>query len=74
MKRPRAAIPRSAQAARSGLARDRKEAAIQLVRLEFDLSRLRRAIDEAERRCGSDRSDYRDKERKRQTLLKILNS
>jgi hypothetical protein len=73
MKRPTTAIPKSPRAARSGVARSRKDAAIQLVRLEFDMSRLQRAIDQAERRSAADRQSFVEKERQRRSLMKILN-
>ncbi|MDG4648425.1 hypothetical protein P6F26_08205 [Roseibacterium sp. SDUM158017] len=73
MKRPKIAMTRSPRAARAGVARNRKEAAIQLVRLEFDMSRLRRAIEAAERRSAADRCDYDEKDRQRRSLMRILN-
>ena len=73
MKRPFTAIPKSPRSARSGVARDRKDAAIQLVRLEFDMSRLQRAIDLAERRSAVDRQSIAEKDRQRRSLMKILN-
>lgn len=73
MKRPAVLIPRAPQGARNGPPRSRKDAAIQLVRLEFDLGRLRRAIAQAERRCLADREALAEKERQRHALLKLLN-
>jgi len=73
MKRPFIAIPKAPRAARSGVARNRKDAAIQLVRLEFDMSRLQRAIDLAERRSAADRQSFVEKDRQRRSLMKILN-
>jgi hypothetical protein len=74
MKRPLMATPRTPGTARIGVPRSRKDAAIQLVRLEFDMSRLRRAIDQSERRSASDRAVYADKERQRQSLMRVLNA
>lgn len=72
MKRPASLVPKSPQGARTGVPRTSKDAAIQLVRLEFDLGRLRRAIDQAERRCSADRATLAEKERQRRALLRIL--
>ena len=73
MKRPKSAVPKTTQRARAGAAGSRKDAAIQLVRLEFDLSRLQRSIDQAERRSAADRLSYAEKESQRLALMKILN-
>lgn len=73
MKRPMSAIPKSPRSARSGVARSRKDAAIQLVRLEFDVSRLQRAIELADRRSAADRQSLVEKERQRRSLMQILN-
>ena len=74
MKRIRIAVPRSPKPARAGAIRGHQDAAIQLVRLEFDMGRLRRSIEQAERRCAMDRRDYKDKDRQREALMKILGS
>jgi hypothetical protein len=73
MKRPQTAVPKSARTARAGVPRSREDAAVQLVRLEFDLGRLRRAIDLSERRSAADRQVYAEKDRRRRALMKILN-
>jgi hypothetical protein len=67
------ASPKTPRTARSGVARTRKDAAIQLVRLEFDMSRLQRSIDQADRRSAADRQSFVEKERQRHSLMKILN-
>lgn len=74
MKKLRSPKLKTVRAAGSQTCRTRQDAAIELVRLEFDLSRLRRSIGVAESRCAADRQDYEDKERQRRTLLTILGS
>ena len=73
MKRLTMASPKMPRTARTGVARTRKDAAIQLVRLEFDMSRLERSIEQADRRSASDRQSFHEKERQRRSLMKILN-
>jgi hypothetical protein len=58
----------------SGLsARTPKEAAVHLVRLEFDRSRIAFGIRQAEERVGRLRAEAAALERRRRALLDVLN-
>lgn len=58
----------------SGLsARTPKEAAIHLVRLEFDRSRIDRGIAQSEQRLAVYHDERRAVERRRRALLELLN-
>ncbi len=72
MKRPRTALPKRPRAAFGAVARSRKEAAIQLVRLEFDLSRLEMGLEQAERRAAQARAEAAERQRQRAALLELL--
>lgn len=73
MKRPVTTIPRSPRRASSALARSRKEAAIQLTRIEFDISRLEMGMQQARQRVAVYREEVEDKLRQKARLLDILN-
>jgi hypothetical protein len=72
MKRPRTLHIRRPKAAGSGTARTSKEAAIQLVRLEFDISRLEQAITQAEARADLARRELTQQQSARHKLMSIL--
>lgn len=72
MKRPHALHPRRPVAQSASVARSRKDAAIQLVRLEFDISRLEMAIDQAAQRSSAYRTELAEKSRQRMALMQIL--
>lgn len=72
MHRPRTA-PMRRPATLSGLAaRTPKEAAVHLVRLEFDRSRVEAGLRAAERRAALYRAEGMTIERRRRKLLEIL--
>lgn len=73
MKRPVTTMPRRARAASSAVARTPKEAAIHLVRLEFDASRLEAGIAQAENRVASYRRELELNTQQRKALLEMLN-
>ena len=72
MKRPVSAHPKSARQIPQPVARSRREAAIQLVRVEFDMSRLELGIDQAQDRLCRYAEELDQRRRKRAALLDIL--
>lgn len=73
MKRPKVQTPRRPRMASGTTARTPKEAAINLVRLEFDAARLQMGIDQAKNRADSYSHELARNKEERQTLLDILN-
>ena len=72
MRRPKT-IPMPRPVLMSGLsARTPKEAAVHLVRLEFDRSRIAFGLCEAERRAASYRAEGAKIDKRRRALLAIL--
>ncbi|MBF9029973.1 hypothetical protein HKCCE3408_06175 [Rhodobacterales bacterium HKCCE3408] len=69
MKRPRITMPKRPRSISGAVARSRKEAAIQLVRVEFDASRLEMAADQAESRAETHRRELDHLNRRRKRLL-----
>lgn len=72
MKQLRAATLRRPKSISSGTVRTKKDAAIQLVRLEFDISRLENAIDLAVSRAEQHRAELAMQTTQRDKLLAIL--
>lgn len=72
MRRGKTSDPRRPLAMSGLAARTAKDAAIHLVRLEFDRSRLDRGIAEAEARIARLRRDLDIVERRRATLLDLM--
>lgn len=72
MKQVRTAIMRRPKTLDGAAARSKKEAAIHLVRLEFDLSRLQAGLDQAEARRAHYTAEIAEKSRKRARLMEIL--
>lgn len=72
MKRPHNHIPSRPRQASCATARTAKEAAIHLVRLEFDASRLEMGISQAERRAATYRAELHQNRQQRDVLLNIL--
>lgn len=72
MNRPNAIAVRRPKTAGSGKARNRKDAAIQLVRLEFDISRLEQAIVQADQRADQARADLLLQIEEREKLMSHL--
>ncbi|WP_037259418.1 hypothetical protein [Roseivivax halodurans] len=72
MKRPFTSVPKRPRNARSLAARTRKEAAIHLVRIEFDIARLELGMSQALQRAEAARGDLVDRIRQRRRLLAIL--
>ncbi|MEL6838797.1 MAG: hypothetical protein AAFP85_05860 [Pseudomonadota bacterium] len=73
MKRPKTQMPRRPQMASGAVAQTPKDAAINLVRLEFDAARLQLGIDQAHNRAQSYQHELARNQEKRQRLLNILN-
>lgn len=74
MKRPRVTIPKRPRSISGAVARSKKEAAIQLVRVEFDAARLELAIQQADDRAGTHRRELALLETRRRNLVAQLNS
>ena len=72
MKRPRIKMPRRPRSISGAVARSNKEAAIQLVRVEFDVARLELAITQAEDRAETHRHELALLDARRQRLLARL--
>ncbi len=73
MKRPKTQMPRRPQMAKGATARTAKDAAINLVRLEFDAARLQMGLDQAQNRAASYQHELTRNAEQRQHLLNILN-
>lgn len=72
MNRPNSISVRRPKTAGAGIARTHKEAAIQLVRLEFDISRLEQAIRQADQRAAQARADLSLQIMEREKLMSRL--
>ena len=72
MKRPKTQMPKRPQMASAAVARTSKEAAIHLVRLEFDAARLQMGIDQARNRAESYQVELDRNKEQRQSLLTLL--
>ncbi|MEO1238050.1 MAG: hypothetical protein AAFW64_00015 [Pseudomonadota bacterium] len=72
MNRPKAMIPRRPKITSSRAARTPKEAAISLVRVEFDVSRLSMGIEQAEQRIRTYQDELGDKLRERERLIALI--
>lgn len=72
MKRPASLLPRSARQIPQPVARSRREAAIQLVRVEFDVSRLELGIAQAQDRLDRSVEALEQRRRRRAALLALL--
>ena len=72
MKRPTTAITRRPRRASAAVARTPKQAAIQLTRIEFDISRLEMGIQQASQRIALYQEEFEDKQRQKARLLAIL--
>ncbi|PJI91438.1 hypothetical protein BC777_0266 [Yoonia maricola] len=73
MKRPKTQMPKRPRMAGSAVARTPKDAAIKLVRLEFDAARLQMGIDQAEGRADCYRAELDHNQKQRKTVMDILN-
>ncbi len=73
MKRPVTTMQKRPRGFSGMSARSRKEAAIHLVRLEFDLSRLELGAAQADQRSAAYRAEIEDKTKQRAALIAILN-
>lgn len=74
MKRPKSQVPKRPKMANTAVARNPKEAAIGLVRLEFDAARLQMGIDQAKERAETYLQELSRNKAERENLLAILNS
>ncbi|MEM9757322.1 MAG: hypothetical protein AAF914_15075 [Pseudomonadota bacterium] len=72
MKRPRTTTPRRARTMSGAVARSRKEAAIQMVRLEFEASRLEMAVDQSLDRARAHAIDLDAVRARRRRLIAAL--
>ena len=72
MKRPKTSIPRRPVVNAGRSARSSKEAAIGLVRVEFDVSRLTMGIDQAEDRIRTYKEELGEKLRERERLIALI--
>ncbi|MEM9342709.1 MAG: hypothetical protein AAGA87_06660 [Pseudomonadota bacterium] len=73
MKRPNTIVPKRPRSMSSAVVKSRKEAAIHLVRLEFDLSRLELGAKQAQQRLIACEEEISEKRRQRTALLSQLN-
>ncbi|MEM1273970.1 MAG: hypothetical protein AAGF88_09135 [Pseudomonadota bacterium] len=73
MKRPECTMPKRPSSAAGAIARNRKQAAIQMVRLEFEASRLELATAQAEARAAIHKRDLANLSARRQRLISALN-
>lgn len=73
MKRPNTIVPKRPRSMSSAMVKSRKEAAIHLVRLEFDLGRLELGAQQARQRLTACQEEIFEKERQRKALLAQLN-
>lgn len=73
MKRSKTCMPKRPRMASSGTARTSKDAAISLVRLEFDAARLEMGISQARDRAKTYESELKRNKAERKQLLQALN-
>lgn len=73
MKRAKTQMPKRPRMSSSAVARTPKEAAINLVRLEFDAARLQMGIEQAQNRAESYLHELSRNQEQRKALLTILN-
>ena len=72
MKRPKTQMPKRPRMASSTTARSSKEAAINLVRLEFDAARLEMGISQARNRADAYQGELQRNKAEREHLLGLL--
>jgi hypothetical protein len=72
MNRPRVKMPKRPRTMAGSVARSRKEAAMQLVRVEFDASRLEMAVEQAEGRAETHRQELKVLKQRRRALVEKL--
>ncbi len=73
MKRPKTQMPKRPRMASSAVARTPKDAAIKLVRLEFDAARLQMGIDQAQDRADCYQQELNRNQKQRKDMMGILN-
>ncbi len=73
MKRPKTHQPKRPRMASSAVARSHKDAAIKLVRLEFDAARLQMGIDQAQNRADVYQNELNRNHEQRRMMMDILN-
>lgn len=73
MKRPKTQMPKRPRMASSAVARTPRDAAIKLVRLEFDAARLQMGINQAQDRAESYQHELQRNDAQRKMMLEILN-
>lgn len=73
MKRPVTNMPKRPRTASAAVARTPKEAAMRLVRLEFDAARLQMGLAQADQRAETYRAELKQNAEQRRVLLDILN-
>ena len=72
MNRPKTQMPRRPRMASAKIARSAKEAAISLVRLEFDAARLQQGLDQAHNRARSYQHELSRNQEERRHLMTVL--
>lgn len=73
MNRPKTQTLRRPRMASARVAKTAKEAAIDLVRLEFDAERLRMGVEQAQNRMESYQNELNQNRARRSVLIKLLN-
>lgn len=72
MQRPRSPVIRRPKMASADTARDHKQAAMQLVRLEFEINRLKRALSTSRQRTAMHKAELEAQQSERAKLLAVL--
>ncbi len=72
MNRPKTQMPRRPRMASAKVARSAKEAAISLVRLEFDAARLQQGLDQAAHRAKTYQHELARNSEERRHLMAVL--
>ena len=74
MKQLKTQTPRRPASMIGAVAQSRKDAAIQMVRLEFEAARLERSLEHSQRRAAGFSVELRDLDKRRNNLLSTLKS
>lgn len=74
MKRPKLTVPKSARGIGAVKAKNKKEAAVQLVVLEFGVMRLERELEHTQRRLTACQAELAQRTEQRRKLLSLLDA
>lgn len=74
MKRPKLTVPKSARGLGAARAKNKKDAAVQLVVLEFGVMRLERELEHTQRRLRACQSELAQRTEQRRKLLATLDA